>query len=244
MITTTIYIVRHGETDNNYNHRFIGSTDHPLNARGMSQAACLREPFSKLPLDAIYSSPRKRAYMTAEQIRGDRDMQIICDDGLAEIHCGEWEGLNRDEIEAKWPGMIDLWQFKPDELHMPNGETFEEVQNRAIDSLVNIVKKENGKCVAIACHMLTIQLIMAKLLNVPIREVWNMVRIENTSISTMKIDNDGNFEIVYWGNDSHLPEELKTGYVRIAGFVQKKYNANYDVIKVEGRHNFKQFAIK
>lgn len=239
---TTLYIVRHGETDNNYTHRFIGSTDHPLNERGMAQAACLRAPFAKLHLDAIYSSPRRRAYMTAEQIRGDRDMPIICDDGLAEIHCGQWEGLNRAEIEARWPGMIDLWQFRPDELHMPDGETFEQVQQRAVESIVNIVRHERGKCVAVACHMLTIQLIMAKLLNIPIREVWNMVRIENTSISTVKVYDNGDFDIVRWGDDSHLTPELKTGYVRIAGFVQKNYNADYDVIKVEGKHNFPLFA--
>lgn len=239
---TTLYIVRHGETDNNYTHRFIGSTDHPLNERGMAQAACLRAPFAKLHLDAIYSSPRRRAYMTAEQILGDRDMPIICDDGLAEIHCGQWEGLNRAEIEARWPGMIDLWQFRPDELHMPDGETFEQVQQRAVEAIVNIVRHERGKCVAVACHMLTIQLIMAKLLNIPIREVWNMVRIENTSISTVKVYDNGDFDIVRWGDDSHLLPELKTGYVRIAGFVQKNYNADYDVIKVEGKHNFPLFA--
>ena len=239
---TTLYIVRHGETDNNYTHRFIGSTDHPLNERGMAQAACLRAPFAKLHLDAIYSSPRRRAYMTAEQIRGDRDMPIVCDDGLAEIHCGQWEGLNRAEIEARWPGMIDLWQFRPDELHMPDGETFEQVQQRAVEAIVNIVRHERGKCVAVACHMLTIQLIMAKLLNIPIREVCNMVRIENTSISTVKVYDNGDFDIVRWGDDSHLLPELKTGYVRIAGFVQKNYNADYDVIKVEGKHNFPLFA--
>lgn len=243
MPNTTIYIVRHGETDNNYTHRFIGSTDHPLNARGMLQAECLREPFSKLPLDAIYSSPRKRAFMTAEQIKGERNMPIICDEGLAEIHCGEWEGLNREEIEQRWPGMIDLWQFKPDMLQMPGGETFAQVQGRAVDSLINIVKKENGGCVAIACHMLTIQLIMSRLLDIPIRDVWNMVRIENTSISTMRIYDDGDFEIIRWGDDSHLKDELKTGYVRIAGFVQKNYNADYDVIKVDGRHHFEPFAL-
>lgn len=239
---TTLYIVRHGETDNNYTHRFIGSTDHPLNERGMAQAACLREPFSRIHLDAIYSSPRRRAYMTAEQVRGDRDMPIICDEGLAEIHCGQWEGLNRDEIEQRWPGMIDLWQFRPDELRMPDGETFEQVQDRAVDAIARIVQKERGHDVAVACHMLTIQLIMAKLLNIPIREVWNMIRIENTAVSTVKVYDNGDFDIVRWGDDTHLPPELKTGYVRIAGFVQKNYNANYDVIKVEGRHNFPRLA--
>ena len=35
MATTTVYIVRHGETDLNRLYRFIGSTDHPLNERGI-----------------------------------------------------------------------------------------------------------------------------------------------------------------------------------------------------------------
>ena len=63
---TTVYIVRHGETDLNRLYRFIGSTDHPLNERGIAQVETLREPMSKFHLDRIYSSPLKRTMMTAE----------------------------------------------------------------------------------------------------------------------------------------------------------------------------------
>ena len=74
---TTLYIVRHGETDLNRLYRFIGSTDHPLNERGIAQVETLREPMSKFHLDRIYSSPLKRTMMTAERIQNGRDIEIV-----------------------------------------------------------------------------------------------------------------------------------------------------------------------
>ena len=77
MATTTVYIVRHGETDLNRLYRFIGSTDHPLNERGIAQVETLREPMSRLEFDRIYSSPLKRTMMTAERMQNGRDIEII-----------------------------------------------------------------------------------------------------------------------------------------------------------------------
>lgn len=237
---TTLYIIRHGETDSNYTHRFSGSTENPLNERGMAQAACLRAPFAEKQLDAVYSSPRLRAVKTAEAARGDRNIPVIIDEGLAEIHCGEWEGLNRDEIESRWPGMIELWQFCPEELHMPGGETFAEVQERTVNSVVNIVRRERGKCVAIACHMLAIQLIMAKLMSVPINKVWKMPTIGNTSVSTLRVYDNGDFEVVGWGDSSHLTDELREGCAKVAGFTS---DGDGEIVRVEGRHHFEPFAL-
>ena len=240
---TTVYIVRHGETDLNRLYRFIGSTDHPLNERGIAQVETLREPMSKFHLDCIYSSPLKRTMMTAERIQNGRDIEIGPHNDLKEIHCGGWETLNREEIEAKWPGEIELWEKKPDLLHMEGGETFAEVQERAIRGIIDIVNRERGKSIAIACHMLTIQLIMAKLLQVPIRDVWEMVRLENTSITTMNIEDNGDFEVVRWADDSHLPEELKNANVKVAGIHNTSFDAKYDITDVEGKHHFDGFTI-
>ncbi len=240
---TTLFVVRHGETDNNKLHRFIGSTDHPLNERGQAQAACLREPMSNVRIDRIYSSPYRRAMMTAEQIRAGREIDIVPHRGLCEIHCGEWEGLNRAEIEARWPGVINLWQYEPDRLLMPGGESFEQVQSRAVQAFVDIVRRESGRVIALTSHMLTIQLVMCRLLNVPIREVWNMVRLENTSITTMKISENGDYAITKWGDDAHLPESLKNPYVKIAGFVTPNFKAVLDISDVEGMHHFDRFAL-
>ena len=126
---------------------------------------------------------------------------------------------------------------------MEGGETFLQVQERAIRGIIDIVNRERGKSIAIACHMLTIQLIMAKLLRVPIRDVWEMVRLENTSITTMNIEDNGDFEVVRWADDSHLPEELKNANVKVAGIHNTSFNAKYDITDVEGKHHFDGFAI-
>ncbi len=237
---TILYFVRHGETANNHDHRFCGSRNCPLDERGLAQAACLRPAFAARPLDAIYSSPLDRAAMTAEQIRGDREMPIIIDNDLAEINCGPWEGLNAAEIEARWPGLLRLWQHTPDELSIPGGETFEQVQSRAVDAVVRIVQKERGHAVAVAGHMLMIQLIMAKLMNIPIREVWNIETLGNTAVSTLRIYDNGELEVLGWGDVSHLPPELRAADVPIAGFTPSGEEPR--VIRVSGRHSFVRFA--
>lgn len=235
MSTTKLYIVRHGETANNVEYRFIGCTDMPLNARGMAQARSLNQPFLKIGLDRIYSSPYQRTMMTAKEVQAGRSIDIIRDYGLCEINCGEWEGLNRPEIESKWPGMINLWQFEPDKLHMPGGETLKQVQDRAVRSFMNIIANERGNSIAIVSHMLTIQLIMARLFDISRNDVWRMTNLENTSITTMEVFDDNSFEIVKWGEDSHLPMDLRNTSVKIAGFTENEKPV-FDVSSVKGRH--------
>ncbi len=240
---TTVYIIRHGETENNRLYKFVGSTDQPLNDRGIAQAETLRKPMSEVHLDRIYTSPYLRTTMTAERVRNGRDIEVIGDRGLCEIHCGKWEGLGKPEIEALWPGQIELWEHTPDLLHMEDGETFSQVQERAVKALTDIVKKERGNSIAVVSHMLTIQLIMAKLLSVPIRDVWQMVRLENTSITTMQIHDNGDFEVLRWADESHLPEELRNKNVKIAGIHNTEFTAKYTVGDVEGIHHFDAFAL-
>jgi broad specificity phosphatase PhoE len=234
---TRIYFIRHGETDYNVQHRFQGSTDNPLNERGLEQASSLWEPMSKISLDTIYVSPYKRTMQTAEQVLAGRSIPLVYEPRLREIHCGQWEGLDRKQIESRWPGMIELWEHRPDKLQMPDGESFQQVQNRSVDAFKEILEREKGKNTAIVTHMLTIQLIMSQLLNIPIRDVWHMVRLENTSITTIDFCSNNEFEVVKWGEDSHLQEHLRNPYVRIAGFVQKS-QARYDTSFVEGRHSY------
>lgn len=240
---TTVYIIRHGETENNRLYKFVGSTDQPLNDRGIAQAETLREPMSRVHLDRIYTSPYLRTTMTTERVRNGRDIEVIADSGLCEIHCGKWEGLGKPEIEARWPGQIELWEHTPDLLQMEDGETFAQVQERAVKAFTDIVKKERGNSIAVVSHMLTIQLIMAKLLSVPIRDVWQMVRLENTSITTMRISGNGDFEVLRWADETHLPEELRNKNVKIAGIHNTEFTAKYNVGDVEGTHHFDAFAL-
>lgn len=94
-----LYFARHGETDWNVINRTQGWTDIPLNSTGVAQAEALREKLAKLDyaFDAVYTSPLKRAYQTAE-IATAGQYPLLIDDRLKERNCGEFEGKPRTLI--------------------------------------------------------------------------------------------------------------------------------------------------
>ena len=67
-----IYLVRHGETTLNARGCYYGRTDVCLSGRGRRQAEELRNFFGQIPLDAVVTSPLKRAVETAEIILSGR----------------------------------------------------------------------------------------------------------------------------------------------------------------------------
>lgn len=86
-----IYIVRHGQTDWNVQHRTLGRTDVSLNATGIEQVRKLRDSITDIKFDAVYASPLKRTAKTAE-IATNNQYKIIYDDRLVERSFGDLEG--------------------------------------------------------------------------------------------------------------------------------------------------------
>lgn len=86
-----LYIVRHGQTDWNIQHKAQGRTDIPLNETGIKQAKSLCDKIKDIKFDAVYVSPLKRARKTAE-IATDGKYEIAFDDRLMERSFGDYEG--------------------------------------------------------------------------------------------------------------------------------------------------------
>lgn len=242
---TTIYLIRHGETDLNREGRFCGSTDMPLNERGIAQVETLRDPMSRIELDRIYSSSLGRAIETAERVRADRNIEIVPVDGLREIDCGKWETLRRDEIEARWQGTIKMWENTPDLLRMEDGETFAEVKERVGRAFIDVVRREQGHKIAVTCHLMTIQMVMLTILEAPIRDIWKVVpTATNASITTLEIEDNGDFRVVCWSDDRHLPAELKDSNMKVADMDEVLSGSRYNVIDAAVKHHFDYFFIK
>ena len=71
----TIYLIRHGESEDNVSH--VESRDHtPLSESGKKQAEKLAERFSSVPVDAILSSPFTRAHDTADAVAKAKGIEI------------------------------------------------------------------------------------------------------------------------------------------------------------------------
>ena len=60
-MTTTLYLIRHGETYENQNHIFQGVLDTKLTPLGLRQADALGDYFKRIAFDAAYTSPLSRA---------------------------------------------------------------------------------------------------------------------------------------------------------------------------------------
>jgi broad specificity phosphatase PhoE len=132
--------IRHGITQWNADHRWQGWADIPLSEIGRRQVAvaahslafALRHEKREI---RIVSSDLKRAYQTAEAFAAKLGiLNIEVDEGLRERHAGEWSGKTTDEIERKWPGMLDAWRAGSVD-RLPEGEYEHEFRERIGASL-------------------------------------------------------------------------------------------------------------
>ena len=136
MSSKTIVLVRHGETDWNYDGRLMGQKDIPLNEQGREQARILREKLSGMNFDCCYTSPLSRAKETAEIICDGR-CEVFCNDDLKERYGGEMEGL-----------VIDNWG---DCENDKTAETNVEILERA-KTFLETLKQTSYNCVLIVSH--------------------------------------------------------------------------------------------
>lgn len=179
----TLYIVRHGETEWNKIGRYQGITNVPLNENGIAQAKACGNALKDIHFDRILSSDLSRALVTAETIRGNRQLEIKTDERLREINFGDWEKLLFTEIEERWPGLINQMYRRPDIVKVPNGESFQEVQNRAWSAVSDFLNENNeDETILITCHGGTIRTILCKLLDISISHCWNFSQ-GNTAIN-------------------------------------------------------------
>jgi 2,3-bisphosphoglycerate-dependent phosphoglycerate mutase/probable phosphoglycerate mutase len=126
-----LIIMRHGETDWNAGFRMQGHRDIPLNAKGLGQAAAAAPSVAAHRPDVIVSSDLQRARATAEVIADAMGADVRTDPRLRETSLGQWEGLDRDEVQARWPGQWEQWRHRGARMAPPGGESRLQVSERA-----------------------------------------------------------------------------------------------------------------
>jgi probable phosphoglycerate mutase len=140
---TELYLIRHGETDWNRERRIQGSTDIPLNEIGRAQAETTGRLLSRRPWDAIVASPLSRARETATIIAGEVGLPAPATrPDLVERRYGEAEGLDWQQVEARFPGATEV----------PGRETRQQVTERVIPALLAIAAEHPGESVLVVTH--------------------------------------------------------------------------------------------
>ncbi|OBV39023.1 histidine phosphatase family protein [Janthinobacterium psychrotolerans] len=205
-MSTTILLIRHGETPWNAERRLQGHIDIPLNALGLQQAAALGQALAGAPLAAVLSSDLQRARQTAQAVADLQDLPVQTDALLRERCYGAFEGLLYADIAAQYPHEYAQWQSRQIDAVMPSGErqaeSFRQFYARANTAIARWAGQYDGQAIAIVAH--------GGVLECAYREAVGMTldsprdfQVINASVNRFSWA-DGKLHLVHWGNIEHL----------------------------------------
>lgn len=165
-MTTRIVLIRHGDTPASKDGRYTGAHDIPLSNEGRVHASELATRLSRYPIDAVYASSLRRARETAGYIAQIHALDVTAVADLREMDHGVWNGLNRDEVTARYPGQTE--QFNADPFHFApeGGESGEMVLKRAVPALQSIVRAHPNQIVTVVAHKTTNRLLICNFIGI------------------------------------------------------------------------------
>lgn len=174
-MTTTILLVRHGQTEWNLVERFRGRFDVPLNNTGIKQAQktaqFIKERWRPA---AVYASPLGRAMQTAEEIAKSTGTYVQLAEGLLDIDYGEWQTLTPEEVRVRWPEQATSWYEHPETVQIPGGESLDQVRKRATQAIKEILWLHADHTVVLVSHTVVNRLLLLEMLKLGNERFWHI----------------------------------------------------------------------
>jgi len=196
-----IILVRHGETEWNVGGIYRGRADVALDGVGVKQAELLGKYLSGLKLDAIYSSPLRRALDTANIVARYQSVGAQVSDGLIDFNYGEWQGLPDKEVRKLYPALHSEWHTHPHLVEMPGGESLGDVEERVLAVVKEVVSKYKGSVVLVS-HRVVNKVLTCSLLGLDNSHFWH-IRQDVGGITTFDYV-DGHFILTKHNDTSYL----------------------------------------
>lgn len=207
---TEIALIRHGDALRGPEEVEAGSYDEQgLSALGRRQAAALAEALRTLSFAAIYASPAKRAYQTAEVIAAFQGLPVIAEVNLREVDLSgvrpsaaadaspeERAALLRTYLRGmeRQALAIGIW----DQIVGPGAS--EAIRTRMARAVDDLAARHPGQRIAIASHAGAINAYIAQFLGIA-RDFF--FPIANTAISTVRVHSERHL-LIELNNTAHL----------------------------------------
>ncbi|MBM9616788.1 alpha-ribazole phosphatase [Desulfobulbus rhabdoformis] len=185
MTNTTLYIIRHGETEANKTGVLMGSTDTPLNDKGRAQAAQLHQRTQGLEVDLICASPLSRTLETGSIVFGD-SAEITTDSNLQEFHFGDWEGMHFKEIAKQYPDIWEMWLTDWEQTQIPGAESFAGFKQRVITMVEQMVQSHAGKRLAVVSHGGCIRTLLAHFFSESVSKGYWQFKVDNATLTEIE----------------------------------------------------------
>jgi ribonuclease H / adenosylcobalamin/alpha-ribazole phosphatase len=208
---TTLVLLRHGETPLTAEKRFSGSGDDPgLTERGQLQAdlaaAELVGNAGAAAIDAIVSSPLRRAHETALIVGAAAGLDVEVDDDLREAHFGAWEGLTFLEVQERFPNELAAW-LASTSVAPVDGESFDAVARRVRAARDRIIARHAERTVLVVSHVTPIKLLVRSALDAPVAALFRM-ELDAASFTRIWWWRDGNASLHVFNDTSHLRDRV------------------------------------
>ncbi|MCM2532699.1 histidine phosphatase family protein [Neobacillus pocheonensis] len=173
-----IVLVRHGETNENAAHCYLGHFDAELNDNGRKQLSLFTEKLKQVtPIDSpsLYSSDLSRAMESAQIIGGEIQLRPVSEFPLRELNFGDWEGKTYDDIFLQDQKHLEMWIQDPFTVAPPNGETLQQLGKRFDDWLDHqLLNINQNKTIIMVSHGGPIRWFLSKWVKGDAKEFWNV----------------------------------------------------------------------
>lgn len=201
---TTVYFVRHGQSEANVERKFAGSWDVPLTALGREQAACTAAYLADKPISVVYASDLQRAADTGAAVSSVKGIPLHPTDQLREIRAGDWEAvsfndLQQDPAYAIWLQTVGL-------ARCTGGESVAELQQRIKAAVEEIVRRHPNESVCIATHATPIRVMEAVWTNTPLALLHTIPWVSNASVTIAEYDENGVGRLIDRDLHDHMGE--------------------------------------
>ena len=155
-----------------------------LSEEGIEQAAIVADLLGTIPIAAVYSSPRERAWSTAQEIAEPHELSVEVDEALDEIDFGDWSGARFADLEGD--ELWQQWNEARGSARCPGGESMAEAVERARSRIESIAGEHDGETVAAVTHCDIIRGLLAHYLGLPLDNVLRF-DVDPASISTLEL---------------------------------------------------------
>ena len=209
VITLELTLIRHAHSQGD-SKRVIkgGRMEDSLSEKGRKQLELLVERLvvEEWTFDIIFASPQKRAMQVAEGVRKATGAELIPDERLKEIDCGDLTGSSFEEAERLYP--------RPEGGHrsyepMPGGESILDQTSRVASFFMEMIDKDMDKKICVVSHGGTMNVIVRLIYNLPIAKPRfpgssHSFRFADTSISRFSICSYDDIVTWYINDSCHI----------------------------------------
>ena len=202
---TTLYLIRHGATPENEKRPRIlqgNGIDNALSATGREQARQVGDYLRTFSIDAIFSSPLRRAVETAEAVASQHDLNVQTIDQIHEVDVGQWQSLDWSTIQREFPEAYERYMQDSGQHGYLGGESCGDVLARTAPAFAELLRNNVGRRIAVVAHTVVNRTWLANLLGIELHRAKELPQ-DNCCINVIRY-RDGQTQLVTLNSTLHL----------------------------------------